>query len=95
VAAELPGPLAEAVRQQLGQVQLGAFDPLALSSRCHETIEVRRVGPLHDGCAPPPPPCSASSALHCASWILCLLREFGPVLCARCTGVWVEDSTPC
>lgn len=32
--------VAEAVRTQLGHVQLGPFDPLAFSSRCHETIEV-------------------------------------------------------
>lgn len=39
-AAQLPAALADAVRDSLASMQLGPFDPLALSSRCHETVEV-------------------------------------------------------
>ena len=41
--APLPPAVAEAVAGQLGKVPLeGRLDPLALSSRCRDTVEVRR-----------------------------------------------------
>ena len=44
-AAPLPPAVAEAVAGQLGRVPLEArLDPLALSSRCSDTVEVSRVG---------------------------------------------------